>query len=102
MYTQIIFIFSMLIKDFWYFALRGSGLGLISSMLLDGGKGIHSVKSARLTLRLQLKARVLPPLEGNNREPKMNTHTHIYFESLDNILQLWYEGSEPHRQSSFL
>ena len=46
----------------WVFVLRASVLELISLMTLDGRKNIQNVKSARLVLHVELKARILPPL----------------------------------------
>ena len=46
----------------WVFALRASVLELISLMTLDGRKNIQNVKSTRLVLHVELKARILPPL----------------------------------------
>ena len=44
-------------------------------MRLDGRKGIRSVKVAWSFLHTELKASVLPLLEGNNERRKTNTHT---------------------------
>ena len=44
-------------------------------MRLDGRKGIRSVKVAWSFLHTELKASVLPLLEGNNKRRKTNTHT---------------------------
>ena len=57
----------MLRKDLF---VRASGIGLISSMRLDGRKDIQSGKSAWSVLHSELKTRVLPLLEGNNKGPK--------------------------------
>ena len=56
----------MLIKGFRFFLLRASGLGLKSSMRLDGRKDIQSVKSVWSILHSELKAHIVPLLEGND------------------------------------
>ena len=58
--------------------LRASGLRLIFSMRLDRRRNIKSLKSARLKLYFELKARVLLILKENNKGHKMNIHTHMY------------------------
>ena len=58
--------------------LRASGLSLIFSMRLDRRRNIKSLKSARLKLYFELKARVLLILKENNKGRKMNIHTHMY------------------------
>ena len=51
-------------ERFYVFALRASGLRLISSMRLDDKKNIQSVKSVWSVLHSELKVCVLPPSEG--------------------------------------
>ena len=63
------------------FTLRASGSALISFISLDRRKDIHSVKTVRSILYSELKAQVLPTLEGNNKgvlqtETHKYTHTH--------------------------
>ena len=45
---------------------KTSGLGLLSSMSLDGSKDIQPVKSTWLVLHSEFKNRALLPLKGNN------------------------------------
>ena len=59
-------------KKLEVFALRASGLGLMS-MRLDSRKDIQSVKSTRSILHAQLKAYVLAPIKRNDKGHKMNT-----------------------------
>ena len=48
------------------FALRVKGLSLTSPMRLDGWTYIQSIKSAWSVLHHELKAHILPSLEGNS------------------------------------
>ena len=54
------------------FALRASGLELISSNRLNSRKVMLSPKSVWPTLHSRYKIHVLPPLEGNNKDLKKN------------------------------
>lgn len=76
-------------KGFRYLDL--SELEQISSVWLDGRKGIQPIQSDWLTLHLELKARVAPLLEGNNRGRKMNTQNAdlpIFFQTFTVSLNL--------------
>ena len=55
------------------FGRRDSGLGLISSMKLDGRKDIQSVKSAQSILHFKLNARALSPVQENDKGRETNT-----------------------------
>ena len=55
------------------FALKTSGLKLISSIRLDGRKAIQFMKAAWSILHSELNTNVLPLLEKNNRGPKAMT-----------------------------
>ena len=65
-------------------------------MRLDDSKGIQSVKLAWSVLQAELKTLFLPPLQGNNKRSKTNTHTHIrtfeeFYERLSIKIQtLWF------------
>ena len=50
---------------------------LISSFRLDGRQTIQSVILAWSILYSELKAKVLPPLEGDNKRHKINTHAKL-------------------------
>ena len=55
------------------FGLGASGLGLISSLRLDGRKEIQFVKSIWSILQLEYRAPVLPPLDVINKRCKTIT-----------------------------
>lgn len=57
------------------FPLLAPGLDLSSFMRLDGRTDIPFLKLAWSVLRLELEARVLPPLKGNVESHKMNSNT---------------------------
>ena len=71
----------MLIKGFMYFALRASGLRLISFMELDCRKGIHSVKSAWSICIQSLKPASYPLSSGVIKDIK-RTHLHPHIQTL--------------------
>ena len=60
------------------FRLRASGLELISSMRLDGRKGIQSVRSAWSILHSELIAGDLPPLKQSNKGCKTSTFNFLF------------------------
>ena len=71
-----LFRYYVLKKDF----LRASGLGLISSRRLDSKRVIKSIKSAWSFVHLELKAHILPPLEGNNKGYKTHTQANKQYD----------------------
>ena len=73
----------MLIKGFMYFALRASGLRLISFMELDCRKGIHSVKSAWSICIQSLKPASYPLSSGVIKDIKRtHLHPHRHFDGV--------------------
>ena len=60
-------------KGFRYFAMKVSGLALISFMRLNSMKDIPPVKSAWYLFHPENKAHVLLSLEGKNKEGKTIT-----------------------------
>ena len=60
-------------EKFEEYALGMSGLGLVILMRLHGKKDTQFAKSLGSILHSELKAHILPPLEGNNKG--RNTHT---------------------------
>ena len=61
----------------WIFTLRASVLELISSMRLDGTNDIQYVKSAWSVLHADVKACVLPRLQGTMKDVK-RTQNHRF------------------------
>ena len=66
--------------------MRASVLELISSIRLDGKKDIQSVKSAWSVLSEEFKARILLPLQENNKGCKANIHTNTYTHTLEILI----------------
>ena len=60
--------------------VNASELELISTIRLDDRKDIQFVKSAWSILHSELKARALPPLEGNNKGRKGSYTYNVHFE----------------------
>ena len=60
------------------FALRGSRLGLVSSIILNGRDDMQSIKSAQSILYSEFKTCPLSPLEENNEGWKTNILTQIH------------------------
>ena len=63
----------MLMKSFRYFALRASGLELISSMRLDDREEMQSVKPAKFILQSELRANILPSLKAHSKVREKNS-----------------------------